>query len=326
MLKWSQVGESMDERSKKTLYIIMGLITAMLLGTVYGSYLTPSKTHLVFGATYMTMNNPFYEVINNELKKEIEKKGDELIVRNPELDIDKQNEQIEEFVAKKVDGIFVNPIDSSKLTSLQSAREAGIPIIAIDASVDNTDLIDCLIESDNYDAGVLCAQNMMQRMQSANIVLLKHSTVESAASRIQGFVDTIKDYPQYKIIDSAECEGQLERSMPAMQAILKEHSNINVVMALNDPAALGALAAIESLNRTNILVYGVDGTPDLKSLIKQSPLIAGTAAQSPIKFGTLAAKNMYKILERKDVPKTIEVPVTLITKDNIDSYNVKGWQ
>ena len=316
----------MDERSKKTLYIIIGLITAMLLGTVYGSYLTPSKTHLVFGATYMTMNNPFYEVINNELKKEIEKKGDELIVRNPELDIDKQNEQIEEFVAKKVDGIFVNPIDSSKLTSLQSAREAGIPIIAIDASVDNTDLIDCLIESDNYNAGVLCAQNMMQRMQSASIVLLKHSTVESAASRIQGFVDTIKDYPQYKIIDFAECEGQLERSMPAMQAILKEHSNINVVMALNDPAALGALAAIESLNRTNILVYGVDGTPDLKSLIKQSPLTAGTAAQSPIKFGTLAAKNMYKILERKDIPKTIEVPVTLITKDNIDSYNVKGWQ
>ena len=316
----------MGERSKKTLYFIMGLITAMLLGTVYGSYLTPPKTHLVFGATYMTMNNPFYEVINNELKKEIEKKGDELIVHNPELDIDKQNEQIEEFVAKKVDGIFVNPIDSSKLTSLDAAREAHIPIIAIDASVDNTDLIDCLIESDNYDAGVLCAQNMMQRMQSANIVLLKHSTVESALSRIQGFVDTIKDYPQYKVIDYAECEGQLERSMPAMQAILKEHSNINVVMALNDPAALGALAAIESLNRTNILVYGVDGTPDLKSLIKQSPFIAGTAAQSPIKFGTLAAKNMYKILERKDVPKTIEVPVTLITKDNIDSYNVKGWQ
>ena len=316
----------MDERSKRTLHIIMGLVVAVLLGTVYSSYLMPQKTHLVFGATYMTMNNPFYEVINNELKKEIEKKGDELIVRNPELDIDKQNEQIEEFISKKVDGIFVNPIDSSKLTSLESAREAGIPIIAIDASVDNTDLIDCLIESDNYDAGVLCAQNMMQRVQSANIVLLKHSTVESAVSRIQGFVDTIKDYPQYKIIDSAECEGQLERAMPAMESILKKHVKIDVIMALNDPAALGALAAIESLNRTNILVYGVDGTPDLKSFIKQSPFIAGTAAQSPIKFGTLAAKNMYKILERKDIPKTIEVPVTFITKDNIDSYNVKGWQ
>ena len=262
----------------------------------------------------------------NELKKEIEKEGDELIVRNPELNIDKQNEQIEEFISKKVDGIFVNPIDSSKLTSLESAREAGIPIIAIDASVENKDLIDCVIESDNYDAGVLCAQDMMKRMQSADIVLLKHSTVESAVSRIQGFVDTIKNYPQYKIIDSAECEGQLERAMPVMQNILERHSKVDVVMSLNDPSALGALAAIESMKRTNIFVYGVDGTPDLKSLIKQSPLVAGTAAQSPIQFGRLAAKNMYSLLNRKDVPEIIEVPVTLITKDNIDTFNVRGWQ
>lgn len=316
----------MDERSKKSLYIIIGLIVATLLGTVYTSYLTPPNTHLVFGATYMTMNNPFYEVINNELRKEIEQNGDELIVRNPELNTDKQNEQIEEFVSKKVDGIFVNPIDSKKLSSLESAREAGIPVIAIDASVDNTDLIDCVIESDNYDAGVLCAQNMMKRMQSANIVLLKHSTVESAASRIQGFVDTIKNNPQYHIVDSAECEGQLERAMPLMQTILKNHSNVDVVMALNDPSALGALAAIESLNRQDIIVYGVDGTPDLKSLIKQGPLIAGTAAQSPLKFGELSAKKMYDILQGKDIPKVIEVPVTMITKDNIDSYSVKGWQ
>lgn len=316
----------MDERSRKTLYIIIWVVIATLLGTIYGSYVTPYKTHLVFGATYMTMNNPFYEVINNELKKEIEKEGDELIVRNPELNIDKQNEQIEEFISKKVDGIFVNPIDSSKLTSLESAREAGIPIIAIDASVENKDLIDCVIESDNYDAGVLCAQDMMKRMQSADIVLLKHSTVESAVSRIQGFVDTIKNYPQYKIIDSAECEGQLERAMPVMQNILERYSKVDVVMSLNDPSALGALAAIESMKRTNILVYGVDGTPDLKSLIKQSPLVAGTAAQSPIQFGRLAAKNMYSILNRKDVPEIIEVPVTLITKDNIDTFNVRGWQ
>ena len=97
-------------------------------------------------------------------------------------------------------------------------------------------------------------------------------------------------------------------------------------MALNDPSALGALAAIESLNRQDIIVYGVDGTLDLKTLIKQSPPIAGTAAQSPLKFGKLSTKKMYDILQGKDIPKIIEVPVTMITKDNIDSYSVKGWQ
>lgn len=69
----------MDERSKRTLHIIIGLVIAVLLGTVYTSYLTPQKTHLVFGATYMTMNNPFYEVVNNELRKEIEQNGMNLL-------------------------------------------------------------------------------------------------------------------------------------------------------------------------------------------------------------------------------------------------------
>ena len=147
---------------------------------------------LHFASRMKDYEEGIFQVLN-EKKNELEK-------------TEKQNEQIEEFISKKVDGIFVNPIDSSKLTSLESAREAGIPIIAIDASVENKDLIDCVIESDNYDAGVLCAQDMMKRMQSADIVLLKHSTVESAVSRIQGFVDTIKNYPQYKIIDSAECK------------------------------------------------------------------------------------------------------------------------
>ena len=317
----------MDTRSKKTLYIIIIVSVATILATIYTSYITPSRNHHIFGACYMTMNNPFYEVVNNELKKDIEKKGDELIVRNPELNIKKQNQQIKEFVDEKVDGIFVNPIVSDEISSsLEYAKDEGIPVITIDAAVNDSDLVDCTIESDNYNAGVLCAQNMMSRLSSANILLLKHSTAESAVSRIQGFLDTCKGKPQYRIVDSAECEGQLELAMPATQAMLKKDHNVNVIMALNDPAALGALAAIESLKRQDIIVYGVDGTPDLKSLIKQSSMVAGTAAQSPIRFGQLAAREMYRLLKDEDVPKKIEVPVTLITRDNIDSFNIKGWQ
>lgn len=273
----------------------------------------------------MTMNNPFYEVINNELKKSIEKKGDELITRNPELNINKQKQQIKSFIKKKVDGIFINPIESDRVSDvLKEAKHAGIPVIAIDASVDDAHLVNCTIESDNYHAGVICAQNMMNRLSHANIILLKHSTVESAASRIQGFVDTLNT--NYHIVDQIECEGQLEIAMPKVKESLIKHNNVNVIMALNDPSALGALAAIESLHKNNIIVYGVDGTPDLKSLIEKTDAIGGTAAQSPLQFGRIASKEMYHILNNKDVPKRIEVPVTFISKDNIDSFNVKGWQ
>ncbi|WRK52875.1 hypothetical protein SD457_22065 [Coprobacillaceae bacterium CR2/5/TPMF4] len=81
---------------------------------IYKEYQSPSTQNRVFGVTYMTMNNPFYEVINNELIKVIEQHEDQLLVRNPALDVDKQIEQIYSFIDRQVDGIFINPIDSQK--------------------------------------------------------------------------------------------------------------------------------------------------------------------------------------------------------------------
>ena len=106
--------------------------------------------------------------------KAIEDNGDQLLVRDPALDVDKQIEQIYSFIDYHVDGIFINPIDSEKITpALEAAHQAGIPVIVVDAPVKNEELVNCTIVSDNYDAGVQCANDMMKRFDSARIVLLK---------------------------------------------------------------------------------------------------------------------------------------------------------
>lgn len=273
------------------------------------------------------MNNPYYEVINNELLKVIEDNGDQLLVRDPALDVDKQIEQIYAFIDEDVDGIFINPIESSGLEEvLQAARDASIPVIVIDAPVDESELVNCTIVSDNYDAGVQCANDMMERLDKANIILLKHSAVKSASDRIQGFLDTIADNDNYQVINEGECEGQLEQAMPLMQAMLEETSDVDVVMALNDPSALGALAALESKGYSNVIVYGVDGTPDVKQLINQSSMVAGTVAQSPITTGQIAGEKMYDLMNHQSIETEIIIPVTLINKDNIQEYDETGWQ
>lgn len=317
----------MNKQNQKALLVMIIIITAMIVCSVYASYVTPSlSSHKVFGVTYMTMNNPFYEVIDNELRKAIEKNGDELMTLDPALDVDKQNEQIYTFIEEKVDGIFINPIDSEKVKpALEAAKEAQIPVIIVDAPVNDSNLVDCTIVSDNYDAGVQCAQDMMSQMSSAHIILLKHTAVQSAKDRIDGFLDTIKDHPSYQVINEGECEGQLELAMPMMEKMLKETNDVDVVMALNDPSALGALAALELYGKKNVLVYGVDGTPDLKAMI-ENPMVGGTVAQSPISFGKIAAEKMYEQIEGKNIEKEVIVPVTFLNKDNISQYSVKGWQ
>ena len=175
---------------KNMTYIIIFFMVLIIFTVTYNIYTAPIAKHKVFGVSYMTMNNPFYKIINNEILKVVEKNNDTLITLDPELDVDKQNEQIYKFIDQKVDGIFINPIDFEQIEpALQAAKRANIPVIIIDAPVSDESLVNCTIVSDNYDAGVQCAKDMMERLDSANIVLLKHTTAKSAKERIEGFFE-----------------------------------------------------------------------------------------------------------------------------------------
>lgn len=299
----------------------------IIFTVTYNIYTAPIAKHKVFGVSYMTMNNPFYKIINNEILKVVEKNNDTLITLDPELDVDKQNEQIYKFIDQKVDGIFINPIDFEQIEpALQAAKRANIPVIIIDAPVSDESLVNCTIVSDNYDAGVQCAKDMMERLDSANIVLLKHTTAKSAKERIEGFLSVIDNNEKYKVINEAECDGQLEIAMPKMQEIIEETPDIDVVMALNDPSALGALAALEKNNKNDVMVYGIDGTLEIKALIGRNQMIVGTVAQSPIKMGQIAVENMYNILNGKKIEKNIIIPISLINKENLFKYDEDRWQ
>lgn len=312
---------------KNMTYIIIFFMVLIIFTVTYNIYTAPVAKHKVFGVSYMTMNNPFYKIINNEILKVVEKNNDTLITLDPELDVDKQNEQIYKFIDQKVDGIFINPIDFEQIEpALQAAKRANIPVIIIDAPVSDESLVNCTIVSDNYEAGVQCAKDMMERLDSANIVLLKHTTAKSAKERIEGFLSVIDNNEKYKVINEAECDGQLEIAMPKMQEIIEETPDIDVVMALNDPSALGALAALEKNNKNDVMVYGIDGTPEIKALIGRNQMIVGTVAQSPIKMGQIAVENMYNILNGKKIEKNIIIPISLINKENLFKYDEDRWQ
>ena len=92
----------------------------------------------------------------------------------------------------------------------------------------------------------------------------------------------------YQVINRADCDGQIEIAMPTMKQMLKETPAVDVVMALNDRSALGALAAIESMEIDNVLVYGVDGSPDVKELINTGLIQATDSLNQPGQNGTVS--------------------------------------
>ena len=274
----------------------------------------PDSNQMKIGATYMTMNNDFYQTLNAELEKKTNQQGSRLYVRDSELDEKKQSQQIAYFIKEKVDVIVINPVKSDSpdiISALNEAKKAGIRIIVVDAPMSKQVAVDTTIVSDNYQAGVLIAnQNAI-----------------SAMDRLQGFLDTIKGHPSYRIVSQLETLGQTEESMPQVKNVLDNGLEFNVVMALNDRAAIGALAAIKDQGvAEKIYIYGVDGSPDIKNFLANTNDIQGTVAQSPIQMGRKVAEVIELLREKKSCDRQYLIPVRLINKDNISEYTVTGWQ
>ncbi len=113
----------------------------------------------------------------------------------------------------------------------------------------------------------------------------------SGVHRSQGFLDTIAGHEGFEVLASGESDGQLENAMPVMERLLAQAPGADTVMALNDPSAMGALAAIQGAggDTGRFLVYGVDGSPEAKGLVSDG-LMTATAAQFPYRVATAAAE------------------------------------
>ena len=305
-----------------------------LLITIYLLYLSPSDLSArqtgkqrVFGATYMTMNNPYFQILDAQIQGLLELNGDVLFTRDAAMDQERQNEKIQELVDAGVCAIFMTPVewDTAK-EGLQIAADAGVPVIVVDAPVRDSELAACSVLSDNYQAGVLCAQHLLSVRDSAKILLLEHITARSGADRIQGFKDTIAGHEGFVILGSGESDGQTENAMPVMEQLLRQYPDADVLMALNDPSVFGGLAAIQGADLSDqFLVYSVDGSPEGKAMVS-SGFLTATCAQFPSKVTEEAVKQAYAAINGGCENKEVIVPVELLTKENVDQYGIDGWQ
>lgn len=281
----------------------------------------------LIGASYMTMNNEFYKIIEEEIIHRVEAEGDRIVLRDPALDVDRQIEQIQDMLDMGVDVLIITPVDWGSLTEiLTKAKEQGTYIVVLDTNVQDSELVDCTITSDNYQAGVIVGDYFLEHHEQARIIIMTHEAAKSGQDRVQGFINTVSADGDIEIVKRIECEGQLEIAMPQLKQIIEEGILFDSVFCLNDLAGVGAAAALDEKNMLgDVALYGVDASPDSKALIAEG-LMDASAAQFPAKIGKEASEVIYCLLNGESVEKNILVPVELITKENVEQFGIDRWQ
>ena len=284
----------------------------------------------IFGFSGITMDNPYYITLEASLREAIEGAGSTLISKDPGLDSAIQITQIEEMIAEGIEGIFLSPVDWQEIKpALDALKEAGVKIINVDTHVKDVEYVDAYIGSNNKNAGMLCAADLIERHpEGGKIVILEGMNVNSIIERITGFEETLATASNgFTIAVRKDVRGDLNLALEAATEVFAQEENIIAVMCGNDQSALGALIAANTAGLTDLDIYGVDGSPDLKKeLAKKETLIAGTAGQSPISMGKEAAQIGLAILNGEKFEVETYTEVFFINQNNLDMYGTDGWQ
>jgi ribose transport system substrate-binding protein len=301
---------------KKVLVLVLAL--AMVMGC------TAAFADKI-GYTCMDGTNPFFVALEGAIREVVEANGDELISLDPQNSNEKQLNLIEDMISQGVVAMFVNPVDRDGIIpGLDKLKEAGIPMFGFDTEVADMSYLVTYAGSDNYNAGKVCGEDLVAKCPDGGpIIVLDSPTMQSVVDRTNGFLDAIEGHG-FEVVAQIDCMGNQEQGNLNGTDALTAHPDAVAIFGGNDPTALGAQAAAEAA-QSSALIYGVDGSPDIKALIAEGK-VTGTGAQSPMTIGKTIAELYYKWKAGEQVDPRYPIETFMINSDNIAEYNNGGWQ
>jgi ribose transport system substrate-binding protein len=111
-----------------------------------------------------------------------------------------------------------------------------------------------------------------------------------------------------------------DNAMSAAENLMTANPDLSAIYATGEPALLGAVAAVESQGRQDkVKVVGWDLTASAINGI-DAGYVVGVVQQDPAGMGAAAVEAALKAAKGETVPATIAVPVTIVTKDNVEPY------
>ena len=233
-----------------------------------------------------------------------------------------QMSMLEDAIASGIDAICVAAIDSTAIVdTLVKAEEAGIPVIVFNTLIpdfEETGMQRCFVGIDNVEASNSVTELILSEHDyEADVVVLEGTpATQMNADRAGTATDVCNQYEGVNIVASQPCYATRETAMTTMENILQSTSEIDVVWALNDPTALGALQAIEGAGLSGIDIVSIDGTPEAIAAIINERGIKYTVDQAPFDMGALVVQAAYDILEGNEIESVIRCGGTIIGPEN----------
>ena len=287
-----------------------------------------AKSKGTIGVSLLTLDNPFFKVIGDNIIAEGRDRGYDAIVVSADKDVAKQSNQIKDFIVKKVSAIVLSPCDSKSIIPvIQEANAAGIPVFTVDIPCNEPGVkIVTQVATDNFGGGKEAAQAMIEALGEAGgkVAVLHFKQAESCQLRVQGFQEMIESHnagsaAKIDIVAELESGGAKDMGYKAAEDSLQAHPDLRGIFAINDPSALGARGALEKAGKAEqIVIIGFDGQPEGKQAIKDGKIYADPI-QFPDQMGIQMVDAIIRHSKGETLPEQMLIPTKLYRKADAES-------
>jgi len=248
----------------------------------------------------------------------------EIISTDANGDAAKLNSDIEDLIAKKVDGIIISGAWLEQLpAAMDSINKAGIPSVLVDRQWKSG--YTSYVGPDNFTIGQQDGKFINDKLGgNGTVVMIKGGPADNSIglNRTNGVLDVLSKVSGIKIVTAPDFGGWSEDGgLKQMENLLAANPKIDAVFCENDSMCLGAQRAIADAGRTNeIFLCGVDGQKEALLQIKNGTNYACTGLNNSDQIGRGGFARLLGILAGASPEKDTYLPSPLITKDNVEKY------
>ncbi len=271
-------------------------------------------------------SNPYWQTEGNVAKAQAEKLGYTANVGASKGDTNPESNLIDTAITTRSVAIILDPANASgSVGAVKKAIAANIPVILVNAEINQDGLAKAQLVSNNAQGAALGAQQWVKDLgQKGNYVeLLGSPSDNNAATRSNGFNTVLSQYPDLKKAGSQVANWDRTQGHDKMQNLLQANPNIIGVISGNDEMAVGAIAALKEAGKlSSIKVGGFDGSPDAVAAVKSGEL-AYTVLQPVATFAAKAVDEADSFIKTGKTGVAAEKQLfncILITKANAGRF------
>ena len=235
-----------------------------------------------------------------------------------------QTNLIEDAINNGANFVILLPAEAEGSAPVVSrCAEAGIPIIVVNSMTNNTtDLATAFVGSNDVQAGEMMAQFVLDKVPDGGKYAHMMGIVGNSAQiqRGEGIANIMGAQSTWSSVGDFAADWSADKAVSFATDVLTQYGDeIKAIICDNDDMSSAVQAYCNSVGRTDIVCIGVDGNAGPLQMVKDGTLLA-TVLQDGAAQVTTAVSLIPDVIAGKTVEKSIMVPFTLVTSENVDQY------